>query len=42
MYASDEVLSIEIVSFPVGGMITRIAWGRTIRRMSRTRVMPSA
>jgi len=24
--------SIEIVSLPVGGMITRMAWGMTIRR----------
>ena len=28
---SEVVLSIEIVSLPVGGMITRIAWGSTIR-----------
>jgi hypothetical protein len=40
--ASDEVLSIEIVSLPVGGMITRIAWGRTIRRIVRPLPMPSA
>ena len=29
---SEVFLSIEIVSFPVGGMITRIAWGSTISR----------
>ena len=33
---SDVVLSIEIVSFPVGGTMTRIAWGMMIRlRISR-------
>ena len=40
--ARDEVLSIEMVSLPVGGMITRIACGRMIRRIVRARVMPSA
>ena len=30
---SEVVFSIEIVSLPVGGMITRIAWGRTMRRI---------
>ena len=40
--ARDEVLSIEMVSLPVGGMITRIACGRMIRRMVRARLMPSA
>ena len=40
--ARDEVLSIEMVSLPVGGMITRIAWGRTIRRIVRPLLMPSA
>ena len=39
--ASDVVLSIEIVSLPVGGMITRIAWGSTILRSVCTRVIPS-
>ena len=29
---SDVVFNIEIVSLPVGGMITRIACGSTIRR----------
>ena len=38
--ASDVVLSIEIVSLPVGGMITRIAWGSTMRRIVCRRVMP--
>ena len=37
---SEVVFNIEIVSFPVGGMITRIACGRTIRRMVSRRVMP--
>ena len=36
------VLSIEIVSLPVGGTITRIACGRTIRRSVCIRDMPSA
>ena len=40
--ASELVLSIEIVSLPVGGMITRIACGRTIRRIVCRRVMPRA
>ena len=40
--ARDEVLSIEMVSLPVGGMITRIACGRTIRRIVRPLLMPSA
>ena len=39
---SDVVFSIEIVSLPLGGMITRIACGSTIRRIVRSRVMPSA
>ena len=39
---SDVVFSIEIVSLPVGGMITRIAWGRTMRRIVCSRVIPSA
>ena len=38
---SEVVFSIEIVSLPVGGMITRIACGSTIRRSVCTRVMPS-
>ena len=33
--------SIEIVSLPVGGMITRIACGSTIRRSVCSRDMPS-
>ena len=33
---------MEIVSLPVGGMITRIAWGSTIRRSVCARDMPSA
>ena len=39
---SEVVLSMEIVSLPVGGMITRIACGSTIRRSVWPRVMPSA
>ena len=39
---SDVVFSIEIVSLPVGGMITRIACGRTMRRIVSPRPMPSA
>ena len=31
-----------IVSLPVGGMITRIAWGSTIRRVVLCVDMPSA
>ena len=37
---SDVVLSIEIVSLPVGGTITRIACGSTIRRSVCIRDMP--
>ena len=36
----EVVLSIEMVSLPIGGMITRIACGRTIRRMVRAGDMP--
>ena len=39
---SDVVLSIEIVSLPVGGTITRIACGSTIRRRVCVRDRPSA
>src|SRR5882757_996575 len=39
---SEVVLSIEIVSLPVGGMITRMACGSTIRRSAWVRDMPSA
>src|SRR2546429_440021 len=38
----EVVFSIEIVSLPVGGTITRIAWGNTIRRIVCRRVIPSA
>ena len=38
----ELVFSIEIVSFPVGGMITRIACGSTILRMVSRRVIPRA
>ncbi len=31
-----------MVSLPVGGMITRMAWGRTMRRIVSRRGMPSA
>lgn len=40
--ASEVVFSIEMVSLPVGGMITRIACGRMIRRVVRVLLMPSA
>ena len=40
--ASELVFSIEIVSFPVGGMITRIAWGSTMRCITSRRSMPRA
>ncbi len=39
---SEVVLSMEIVSLPVGGMITRIAWGSTTRRSACARDSPSA
>ena len=38
--ASDDVFNIEMVSLPVGGMMTRMAWGRTIRRIVCSRLMP--
>ncbi len=41
-WTSEVVLSIEMVSLPVGGMITRIACGSTIRRSVAARLMPSA
>ena len=39
--ASEVFFSIEITSLPVGGMITRIACGSTIRRIVWIRDMPS-
>ena len=39
---SAVVLSMPMVSLPVGGMITRIACGRMIRLMVCSRLMPSA
>lgn len=39
---SDDVLSMLMNSLPVGGTITRMACGRTTRRMVCVRVMPSA
>src|SRR5664279_2447072 len=39
--AIDVVLSIEMTSLPVGGRITRIAWGNTTKRSVWPRVMPS-
>ena len=38
----EVVLSMEIVSFPVGGTMTLIAWGRTILRRIWPRLMPRA
>ena len=40
--ANAEVLSMDIVSLPVGGMMTRMAWGSTTRRMTLRRAMPRA
>src|SRR3954471_13746466 len=40
--ASDEVFSMLMNSLPVGGMITRMAWGSTIRRMVMSEGMPNA
>ena len=40
--ADDVVFSIEMVSLPVGGRTTRIAWGSTILRITPTRFIPSA
>src|SRR3954447_14847540 len=39
---SEVVLSIEIVSLPVGGTTTRMAWGSTILRSVCMRDIPSA
>ena len=39
---NEVVFSMVIVSLPVGGMITRIACGSTMRRMVRPRDMPRA
>ena len=39
---SDVVFSMEISSLPVGGMITRIACGSTMRRVDSPQDMPSA
>ncbi len=38
--ASELVFNIEMVSLPVGGTITRIAWGKTMRRMLINRDIP--
>ena len=41
--ASSEVsLTMAIVSLPVGGTMTRMAWGSTTRRMVLPGGMPSA
>ncbi len=43
VYATSDVsLTIAIVSLPVGGTITRIACGSTIRRSVAPRLSPSA
>src|SRR5665647_1078012 len=39
---SEVVFSIEMTSLPVGGMITRIDWGRMTRHMVWNQLMPSA
>ena len=38
--AREEVLSRPMNSLPMVGTTTRMAWGRTIRRMDMMRVMP--
>src|SRR5450631_1827299 len=40
--SSEVSLTMAIVSLPVGGTMTRIAWGRTIRTMDLPLLMPSA
>ena len=40
--ASDVVFSMEMNSLPVGGTITRMAWGSTMRRIVSIGVMPRA
>ena len=39
---SEVSLTMAMVSLPVGGTITRIAWGSTIRRMVRPGGIPKA
>ena len=39
---SDVVFSMLMTSLPVGGMITRIACGSTVRRIAIPHDMPSA
>ena len=39
---SDVVFSWPMNSLPVGGMITRMAWGSTVRRIVMIHDMPSA
>ena len=38
---SEVVLSIEMVSFPVGGRMSRMAWGSTMSLRDAPLVMPS-
>lgn len=40
--SSEVSFTMAMVSLPVGGTMTRIAWGSTIRRMAWPRFMPSA
>jgi hypothetical protein len=40
--ASEVFLSIEMTSLPVGGMMTRTAWGRTTSRIVCSRDRPTA
>ena len=43
MAMSSEVsFSMAMVSLPVGGTMTRMAWGSTTRRMALPRLIPSA
>ena len=37
---SEVVLSMEMVSLPVGGMMIRMAWGSTMRRRVVALLMP--
>src|ERR1700754_1744332 len=39
---SDVVFNMLMTSLPVGGMITRIAWGTTVRRIVIPHDMPNA
>jgi len=40
--SSEVSLTIAMASLPVGGTMTRMAWGRTMRRIALPRLMPRA